>query len=118
MSILLFLVILSSSSFLFFGISCFFSSYMKKEFFRYGLPKWRSTVGTLQLLGSIGLFIGYLYIPVLGIIASGGLVILMMLGFAVRLMIKDSLLQSAPSLLYAVLNAFILMIILQNNATI
>lgn len=80
---------------------------MKTEFVRYGLVQQRTTVGVLQLIGAVGLFLGYLYNPVLQLIASLGLCILMILGFGVRLKIKDSFIQSAPSLLYALINGYI-----------
>ncbi|MBT8296163.1 MAG: DoxX family protein [Gramella sp.] len=107
MTFLTFLIIFSTLSFLFFGISCFFTEHMRNEFIRYGLSHRLKLIGTLQILGAIGLGIGYLYLPWLSIIAAIGLSILMILGFGVRLKIKDTLIQSAPSLIYAVINTYI-----------
>lgn len=87
---------------------------MRKEFERYGLGKWRPVVGILQLMGAAGLLLGYFYVPVLGSIAAAGLSLLMMLGFTVRLKIKDSIVQSAPSFIYALINAYIAIMPLQN----
>ena len=87
---------------------------MNKEFQRYGLEKWRPVVGILQLMGAAGLLLGYFYVPVLSIIAAVGLSLLMMLGFTVRLKIKDNIVQSSPSFIYAVINAYIAIMLLQN----
>ena len=87
---------------------------MSREFQRYGLGKWRPVIGILQLMGAAGLILGYFYIPVLSIIAAAGLSLLMILGFIVRLKIKDNVVQSAPSIFYAVINAYIAIMLLQN----
>ncbi|CAM4403175.1 DoxX family protein [Zobellia nedashkovskayae] len=97
----------SALSFLFFGFGCFFLPQMKKEFVRYGLDKFRTVVGALQLVGGLGLLLGYFYSPTVQTAAALSLSILMILGFAVRLKIKDGFFQSAPSLLYALLNAYL-----------
>ena len=86
---------------------------MKTEFVRYGLGKWRSLVGVLQLVGAGGLVLGYFYLPMLSVIAAGGLSLLMILGFGVRLKIKDTLWQSAPSFFFAVINAYITIMLLK-----
>jgi hypothetical protein len=80
---------------------------MKFEFDRYGLPHKRKIVGVLQLLGSLGLLAGLLFTPVLILIASAGLCILMMLGVAVRLKIKDPWLAILPALCYALLSGYL-----------
>lgn len=108
MKIVTYLSFFSAFSFLFFGIACFINPQMKTEFQRYGLDAFRNTVGGLQILGALGLLTGIISYPPLLPLAALGLCILMVLGFVVRLKIKDSVLQSAPSLLYAMLNAYIL----------
>jgi len=107
------LTFLSALSFLFFGIACFTAPKMKTEFLRYRLAPYRRIVGVLQLVGALGLILGYLYAPVLQAIAAGGLAVLMVLGFLVRLRIRDSFMQAAPSFLFAVLNAFVCLKLLQ-----
>lgn len=107
MTLLKGLVLLSSISFLFFGISCLFAPYMRKEFYRYELIQWKKTVGILQILGALGLIFGHLGFPIFTVIASGGLSLLMLLGFGVRLKIKDSIVQSTPAIFYAVINGYI-----------
>ena len=107
MSLITFLTIFSGASFLFFGLACFTSPQMKSEFERYGLINSRVWVGVLQLLGALGLLVGALYSPLIHAIAAIGLSVLMILGFLVRIRIRDSFIQSAPSLMYALLNTFI-----------
>ncbi|WP_273566863.1 DoxX family protein [Maribacter halichondriae] len=97
----------SALSFFFFGGACFVTKEMKSEFKRYGLSSFRKIVGLLQLLGAIGLVLGYIYQPYLQAFAAAGLSFLMVLGFLVRIKIKDTFFQSAPSLFYAILNAFL-----------
>lgn len=85
---------------------------MKTEFKRYGLHKHRIIVGVLQLIGAIGLLLGFFYNPIIGLISALGLCILMILGFGVRLKIRDSFVQSAPALLYALINGYIFFILI------
>ena len=94
-------------AFIFYGISCFKSKHIKLEFERYGLPNRRVLTGVLQLLGGIGLLAGTYLSPILAALASLGLAVLMLLGFSVRLKIKDNIVQTAPSLIFAVLNLII-----------
>ena len=49
----------SAVSFLLYGIGCFTSAFMKEEFVRYGIPKLRKLIGVLQLLGSLGIIVGF-----------------------------------------------------------
>ena len=87
---------------------------MKTEFKRYGLNDKRKLVGILQLAGALGLIFGYLYSPFACLFSASGLCLLMLLGFGVRLKIRDSVLQSTPALFYAVLNGYIALVILQS----
>ena len=107
MNILSVALLLSSGSFLFYGINCLLSQKMKDEFVRFGLDKQRILTGYLQLLGAFGLAFGYFFSPHLTFIASVGLAILMFSGFAVRVKIKDSILKLLPSLIFALINLLI-----------
>ena len=82
------------------------------EFKRYDLEKFRIIVGLLQLLGSVGLFIG-LFSKNWAMLASLGLAILMAFGFMVRIKIKDSFLLSFPSLFYTILNMILFIILIR-----
>ena len=102
----LLLIIFSGISFLFFGVSCFYSIYFKNEFVRYGIPNFRKATGFFQFLGGASLLIG-IYVDELIIISSLGLTVLMFMGVGVRLKIKDSLLKTMPAIFYAIVNALI-----------
>lgn len=79
---------------------------MKKEFERYGLSQFQSITGVLEILGALGLILGLKYKLVL-MISAAGLSLLMLLGFAVRIKIKDSFVQSFPAFFYMLLNFYI-----------
>lgn len=81
---------------------------MKREFDRYQLANFRVLVGILQLLGGIGLIIGYYYSSILWVFSSLGLAVLMILGTMVRIKIRDSFFQMTPALSYALLCLYIL----------
>lgn len=100
------LVIVSSISFLYYGATFFLTSGMKDEFDRYGLSKFRKLVGGLQLLGGVGLLVGFIWQPILSI-SSGGLALLMLIGFGVRVKLKDGILLSLPSFAFMLLNLYI-----------
>ncbi|MFK7833124.1 MAG: DoxX family protein [Winogradskyella sp.] len=106
-TIVLILSLISGVSFIYYGLSCFKSKRIKLEFERYGLPHRRVLTGVLQLLGGTGLLLGLYMLPALAFAASLGLTILMFLGFSVRLKIKDGFLESAPSLIFAILNLYL-----------
>ena len=100
------LIICSAVSFLFYGSSFFVNSAMKKEFQRYGLDQFRGFIGFLQLLGGAGLLVGFTWRPAM-IIASGGLSLLMLMGFGIRLKMKDGFWESMPSFIFMLLNLYI-----------
>lgn len=103
---MLLLSVLVAAAFLFYGFSMFFSSGMKEEFERYDLIKFRKLIGFLQLLGGLGILVGLVFIPVL-VIASGGLALLMMIGFVLRIKMKDGFWESMPSFIFMLLNLYI-----------
>ena len=96
----------SALSFLLYGTTCLTTAHMRREFARYGLPRQRVLTGILQLLGAVGLLAGLVF-PPLGQWAAGGLALLMVLGFGVRLKIRDSLLQALPAFFYLVLALYL-----------
>jgi len=101
-------ILISSVAFLFYGFNCLFSQVMVAEFRRFGLNDGqRKITGILQLIGSLGIGIGYFTSTLLLLIAAAGLCLLMIIGFGVRIKIKDSLLESLPSLIFAIMNAYI-----------
>lgn len=82
---------------------------MKNEFKRFGLEKFATLTGVLELLGGIGMLAGLKFSFIL-LISSGGLALLMLLGFGVRLKIKDGFWLSMPSLFFMLLNLYIFLI--------
>jgi len=101
------LVIVDSIAFLYYAFSLLLSAEMKPEFERYGLEHLRTLTGYLQLFGAIGLLVGLRFNLILTA-ASASLSLLMLLGFSVRIKIKDTFLQSAPSFLFMLLNIYVL----------
>lgn len=98
--------IISAVSFLWYGASCLFSKHMVTEFQRYRLSPWRKLTGILQLLGSLGLIIGF-YHPGIAMISGLGLAIMMLFGIMARIRIHDSLIQTLPAVIYFCLNLFL-----------
>jgi len=106
MSFLNILILISSLSFIIYGISYFTSPHMKNEFRRFGLEKLGLLTVILELTGAIGLIVGLMLNSIL-IISSGGLAILMFLGVVVRLKTRDSFLETSPALFFMLLNSYI-----------
>lgn len=79
---------------------------MREEFERFGLSKFATLVGLLELLGGVGLIVG-LKVHIILLLASGGLTFLMLLGFGVRLKMKDGFWLSFPSVFFMVVNMYI-----------
>jgi len=104
------MLLISALSFLFFGITCLSTNFMFLEFERYGLAKFKNSVGVLQIAGALGLLYGF-NSKNLAIISSLGLTVLMICGFIVRIKIKDAFLLTLPSLLFAILNFFIFILL-------
>jgi hypothetical protein len=102
----LLLVLFSSVSFIIYGSLLLVSAKMQNEFKRFGLEKFTTLTGVLELLGGVGLLVGLKYGFIL-LISSGGLALLMLLGLGVRIKIKDNFWLSFPSFFFMVLNLFI-----------
>lgn len=79
---------------------------MVNEFVRYGIPQFRKLTAWLQLLGSLGIIIGF-WIDYLQIFSTIGLSLMMLLGVTVRIKIKDNFTKILPALFYFLLNAFL-----------
>jgi uncharacterized membrane protein YphA (DoxX/SURF4 family) len=114
MSLLIVLILISSLSFLGYGIAYFTSPQMKSEFKRFGLEKVGTLTAILELLGAIGLLVG-LKVQLILLISAGGLALLMFLGVATRIKVKDSLWISMPALFFLILNSYIFFMSLPNT---
>jgi len=98
----------SGISFLFFGFTCLTTAYMKSEFIRYGYDRQRPLTGVLQMLGGLGILVGYYTAsPLLLALSATGLSLMMMFGFGVRMKIGDTLFMAAPAFFYAALNLYL-----------
>ncbi len=97
---------LSMLLFLYYGLSVLVSNAMVKEFERFRLSRFRKLTGSLEVLGSVGLMLGY-FLPQLVVVASGGLTLLMVLGVAARYRVGSSVVDALPALLLALINLYI-----------
>ena len=93
-------------AFFIYGILCVSSPSMDAEFERYGLPHFRVFVGICEILGAVGLLVGY-YSPLILSAASFCLAVLMVLGTYTRIRIKDSITQTLPAAVLMIINIFI-----------
>lgn len=100
------LQVISASAFTVYGLACLFSQKLVVEFGRYKLSSFRVLTGLLEISGAVGLLVGF-YIPLLKTLAALGLAALMLCGIAVRIRIKDSLVQIIPALVLFIINSFI-----------
>ena len=69
----LILTTISSLLFLVYGLLCIKTNHMVEEFERYGVSRFRTLVGYLELLGGAGQLFGYFYLQPLYILATTGL---------------------------------------------
>jgi hypothetical protein len=104
-----FLILFSAVSFIGYGVACFFSKRMEREFARYRLRAQRFVVGGLQCAAGAGLLAG-LHEPWLGRAAAAGLALMMLCAVGVRFQIKDSWFQTAPALFFLVLNSYLCLV--------
>ncbi|MEI6713171.1 MAG: DoxX family protein [Verrucomicrobiota bacterium] len=100
------LIFFSGLSFLVYGLGCFFSVRLKREFVRYGLESYCLWVGALQVSAALGLLAG-LNQPWIGRLAAAGLAGMMLGAVGVRIKIRDSFLQTLPALVYFLLNGYL-----------
>jgi hypothetical protein len=98
------LAVVSALAFFYYGGETLFAHPPRGEYERYGMPKVRVLVGSLQLLGGAGVVIGIFVAP-LGVLAATGLTVMMLLGLAARWRIHDAPRLMVPAGSLAVLNA-------------
>jgi hypothetical protein len=103
-----FCIILSSFCFLGYGIAYFVGPNMKKEFKRFGLEKYALLTIFLELLGAVGLLVGYFFnIKLILVLSAVGLALLMFLGILIRIKVKDGLFVILPAIFFLLLNIYI-----------
>ena len=103
---MVYLILVSSILFLGYGCLVLSTDHMCREFERYGLSKFRTLTGILELLGGFGSLVGMLY-PVILLLSSGGLSLLMFLGCITRIRARDPWPETIPALILMLLNGFI-----------
>ena len=79
---------------------------MIDEFIRYRIPQFRKLTGWFQLLGSLGIIIGF-WVDNLQALSTIGLSLMMLFGVAVRIKMKDNLIKILPAVCYFLLNAYL-----------
>ena len=92
--------------FLYYGLSVLVSDAMVREFEKFGLLRFRKLTGVLEVLGAVGLLVGY-FLPPLVVVASGGLTLLMVLGVAVRHRAGSTFVESVPALVMLFINLYV-----------
>lgn len=100
------LIILNSLVFIYYGLLCLLTDHMKQEFERYGLARFRTLTGWLELAGGLGVMVGLSSSPLLRL-ACAGLATLMFLGVGVRIKTKDAWYQALPAFVLFVLNLYL-----------
>lgn len=100
----LIILFFSAISFIFYGISSFYSDRMIFEYERWGYKKFRILIASLQLIAGIGLIIGNYFSLLLLILVSASLTLMMITAIFVRIQIKDNLTNILPAILYTILN--------------
>jgi hypothetical protein len=98
--------VLSILLFLYYGLAVLFANAMVEEFARFGLVRFRQLTGVLELLGSLGLVLGY-FLPQFTVAAAGGLTLMMGVGVVVRLRCGDSLANAMPAFVMLLINLYI-----------
>ena len=100
------IIFFSGFSHLFYGIIALIHPFYVTEFERYGFGDYRAYIAIFQSLLGIGLLLGFYYTN-LGKYAALFLALLMGAALCTRIYIGDNVLQSAPALLYLILNLYI-----------
>ncbi|NNF04062.1 MAG: DoxX family protein [Rhodothermales bacterium] len=98
------LAALSIGLFLYYGFSCLFSEGMVEEFERFGLSRFRRTTGALEMLGALGLILGYA-VPEIAALSAAGLTVLMILGTWTRIRVGDAFVEMIPAIVLGAVNA-------------
>lgn len=90
-------------AFAWYGTTALLSRDMVAEFERYGLARLRVLTAALQIAGSMGLLVGYVYRPLL-LLSAAGFAVMMSFAVLVRLKIRDPILAIVPACVLLCLN--------------
>ena len=105
------LALISGLSFLHYGFDILFRTRLREEFVRYGMPRIRSFVGVMEVLGGAAVLLGLVFAP-LGAFAAAGLTVLMILGLIVRLRMHDPTRLMLPAASLGAVNAVLVVLFL------
>ena len=97
---------ISIVAFAWYGTFSLRSPGMVAEFERYGMARLRVLTGTIQILGSLGLLVGYFYRPLL-VLSAGGFAVMMLAAVLVRIRIRDPISAMVPAFVLLCLNLFL-----------
>jgi len=103
---MLFLTILSSFSFIIYGVLVLSTDHMVLEFERYQLSRFRKLTGVLEVLGGFGLLVGISHLPIFQI-SSVGLSLLMLLGVLTRIKVRDPWPEIVPAIFLMIINGYL-----------
>ncbi len=106
MEINLIILFFSAISFIIYGVNSFVSKKMISEYERWGYKNQRIVLGSCQLLGGLGLFVG-LAVPLILSVASFLLMCMMLTAVFVRIKLKEKVVKMLPAILYVALNLII-----------
>lgn len=98
----------SSIAFLTYGVACFSSPKLTAEFQRWGLAPIQKLTGALEVLGALGLLIGF-WNPLLRTLSAAGLSLMMLIAVGVRSKMRDPFLQWLPAVILLFVNLYILL---------
>ena len=107
--LLVLLALTSALAFCWYGAETLFADRPRAEFERYGLPRVRIFVGSMQLIGAAGVLTG-LFVAPIGAAAAAGLTVMMLLGLAARWRVHDAPRLMLPAGTLAVLNAVLVLL--------
>jgi uncharacterized membrane protein YphA (DoxX/SURF4 family) len=79
---------------------------MDLEFERYGYAKYQKAIGILEILGALGLLLGY-FNNILLAISSLGLSLIMLGAIFVRIKIKDPFILHIPAIVLFLANVYL-----------
>tara|TARA_Y100000385_G_scaffold265467_1_gene299769 strand:+ start:654 stop:1031 length:378 start_codon:yes stop_codon:yes gene_type:complete len=99
----LYLIFISAFSFLFYGFRSLFSKRMICEYDRWGYGNFRIIIATFQIFGGLGLLLGIFNLYLLQLV-SFLLMTMMLYAILVRIRVKDSIINTLPAIIYALLN--------------
>ncbi len=104
---ILLLTILNTLAFIIYGVLCLTTDSMMNEFERYGLLKFRTLTGYLEVLGGLGCIVGYYFNNYLNLAACLGLALLMTAGVIIRVRVGDPFIQTIPAIALGVINYYL-----------